>query len=78
MKRKNTPHYIVELQLKTEIFQEDIINTRMEIGRSIYNALLTIVLSLLKLRRYAATMSCIIMSNIRQRAVTDIVLFMYI
>ena len=78
MKRKNTPHYIVELQLKTEIFQEDIINTRMEIGRSIYNALLTIVLSLLKLRRYAATMICIIMSNIRQRAVTDIVLFMYI
>ena len=56
MKRKNTPHYIVELPLKTEIFQEDIINTRMEIGRSIYNALLTIALNrfteMTKTKRY--------------------------
>ncbi len=29
MKHK-TPYYVVELQLKTETFQEDIINTRMK------------------------------------------------
>ena len=56
MKRKNTSHYIVELQLKTELFQEDIINTRMEIGRSMYNALLTIALhrftEMTKTKRY--------------------------
>ena len=72
MKRKNTPHYIVELQLKTEIFQEDIINTRMEIGRSIYNALLTIVLNRLtgmtKTKRYRTLCESLIHENTKEAA----------
>ena len=35
-------NYIVEFPLKTEIFQEDILNKRFEIGRNIYNSLINI------------------------------------
>ena len=40
MKLKQDNFYIVELPLLTEIWQEDIINIRMECGRRIYNSLL--------------------------------------
>ena len=35
-------NYIVEFPVKTEIFQEDILNKRFEIGRNIYNSLINI------------------------------------
>lgn len=36
--RKTTPSYIVTLRLKTEVFQEDILNKRFELSRKLYNA----------------------------------------
>ena len=35
-------NFIVQFPLKTEIFQEDILNKRFEIGRKIYNSLITL------------------------------------
>jgi len=35
-------NFIVQFPLKTEIFQEDILNKRFEIGRKIYNSLVTV------------------------------------
>ena len=34
-------NFIVQFPLKTEIYQEDILNKRFEIGRKIYNSLVT-------------------------------------
>lgn len=46
MSKSNTKNYfIIELPLATERYQEDIIDTRLECGRKIYNALLHIVLN---------------------------------
>ena len=35
-------NFIIQFPLKTEIFQEDILNKRFEIGRKIYNSLVTV------------------------------------
>lgn len=35
-------NFIVQFSLKTEIYQEDILNKRFEIGRKIYNSLVNI------------------------------------
>ena len=35
-----TPSYVLTLRLKTEPFQEDILNKRFEISRKMYNACL--------------------------------------
>ena len=43
-KNKDENYYIIELPLATEKYQEDIIDTRLECGRKIYNALLNVVL----------------------------------
>lgn len=37
---KNTPSYVLNLDLETELFQENILEKRFEIGRKIYNAVL--------------------------------------
>ncbi|MCL2815388.1 MAG: transposase, partial [Oscillospiraceae bacterium] len=44
MKRSKGSSYIIELPLVTEKFQEDEIDTRMECGRKIYNALVTVTM----------------------------------
>lgn len=44
-KSKDENYFIIELLLNTEKYQEDIIDTRLECGRKIYNALLHIVLN---------------------------------
>lgn len=36
------PNYVLQFPLKTEPFQEDILNKRFEIGRQIYNALVNV------------------------------------
>ena len=38
--QNNKNYFIIELPLTTEKYQEDIIDTRLECGRKIYNALL--------------------------------------
>ena len=38
---KEKPNFILELKLNTELFQEDILNKRFEIGRKIYNQTLS-------------------------------------
>ena len=43
-KNKDENYYIIELPLATEKYQEDIIDTRLECGRKIYNALLNVIL----------------------------------
>lgn len=43
-KNKDENYYIIELLVATERYQEDIINTRLECGRKIYNALLYLIL----------------------------------
>lgn len=49
-------NFIIELPLKTEIYQEDILNKRFEIGRKIYNALVNITQKrykeMIKTKRY--------------------------
>ena len=35
-------NFIVQFPLKTEMYQEDILNKRFEIGRKIYNSLVTV------------------------------------
>ena len=42
MAKKNTPSYVLNLRLETELFQEHILEKRFEIGRQIYNAVLRI------------------------------------
>lgn len=44
MKKNKTPSYLLTLRLKTEKYQEDIINKRLEIARNISNALTNEVL----------------------------------
>ncbi|HGD0580543.1 TPA: RNA-guided endonuclease TnpB family protein [Clostridium perfringens] len=44
MAKSKTPSYILTLRLKTEKYQEDIINKRFEIGRTIYNSVLGVAL----------------------------------
>ena len=39
---KNTPSYVLNLDLEIELFQEHILEKRFEIGRKIYNAVLGI------------------------------------
>ena len=39
---KNTPSYVLNLDLETELFQEHILEKRFEIGRKVYNAVLGI------------------------------------
>lgn len=38
--KAKTPTYILTLQLHTELYQEDVINKRLEIARNIYNSIL--------------------------------------
>lgn len=49
-------NFIIELPLKTEIYQEDILNKCFEIGRKIYNALVNITQKrykeMIKTKRY--------------------------
>ena len=35
-------NFIVQFPLKTEIYQDDILSKRLEIGRKIYNSLVTV------------------------------------
>ena len=35
-------NFVIEFPLRTEIYQEDILNKRFEIGRNIYNALIKV------------------------------------
>lgn len=42
MGKKNTPSYVLNLKLETEIFQEHILEKRFEIGRKVYNSILSI------------------------------------
>ena len=49
MKKNKTPSYVLTLKLKTEKYQEDIINKRLEIARNISNALTNKVLKRYKL-----------------------------
>ena len=44
MKKNKTPSYVLTLKLKTEKYQENIINKRLEIARNISNALTNKVL----------------------------------
>ncbi|GIM28172.1 hypothetical protein CPJCM30710_08380 [Clostridium polyendosporum] len=37
---KNAPSYVLNLKLETELFQEDILDVRFEIGRKLYNSVL--------------------------------------
>ncbi|GIM28782.1 hypothetical protein CPJCM30710_14480 [Clostridium polyendosporum] len=39
---KNAPSYVLNLKLETELFQEDILDMRFEIGRKLYNSILGI------------------------------------
>lgn len=39
-KKEKTPSYVLTLQLKTSLYDETILNKRLEIGRKIYNAVL--------------------------------------
>ena len=39
---KNTPSYVLNLDLETELFQEHILEKRFEIGRKVYNSVLGI------------------------------------
>ena len=39
---KNTPSYVLNLDLETELFQEHILEKRFEISRKVYNAILGI------------------------------------
>lgn len=43
-KVKGTPSYVLNLKLETEQFQEDILDTRFEIGRHLYNSVLNVAL----------------------------------
>ena len=45
MIKASKQRFILNLKLKTEIYQEDILNKRFEIGRQIYNAVLRIALN---------------------------------
>ena len=49
MKKNKTSSYVLTLKLKTENYQEDIINKRLEIARNISNALTNKVLKRYKL-----------------------------
>lgn len=41
-------NFIVEFPLKTEKYQEDILNKRFEIGRKIYNSLVNVAQNVIK------------------------------
>lgn len=41
-------NFIVEFPLKTEKYQEDILNKRFEIGRQIYNSLVNVTQNVIK------------------------------
>jgi hypothetical protein len=40
--KKDTPSYVLNLKLETEIFQEHVLERRFEIGRKVYNSVLNI------------------------------------
>ena len=42
--KSKTPSYILTLQLHTELYQENIINKRLEIARNIQNVLINVTL----------------------------------
>ncbi|MCL2153908.1 MAG: transposase [Oscillospiraceae bacterium] len=67
MKKNETPSFIVQFPLNAEQFQIEILNKRMEIGRQIYNALLTTTLrryrEMVKTREYRN-----LMEQLRQTA----------
>lgn len=54
-------NFIVEFPLKTEKYQEDILNKRFEIGRMIYNSLVNVTQKrykeMIKARKYRKLMS---------------------
>ena len=54
-------NFIVEFPLKTEKYQEDILDRRFEIGRQIYNALVTVTQKrykeMIKTKKYRSLMS---------------------
>jgi hypothetical protein len=39
---KGTPTYVLNLKLETELFQDDILDKRFEIGRKLYNSVLNV------------------------------------
>ena len=54
-------NFIVEFSLKTEKYQEDILNKRFEIGRKIYNSLVNVThkryKEMIKTKRYRTLLS---------------------
>ena len=54
-------NFIVEFPLKTEKYQEDILNKRFEIGRQIYNSLIHVTQKrykeMIKTKKYRSLMS---------------------
>lgn len=54
-------NFIVQFPLRTEKYQEDILNKRFEIGRKIYNSLVTVsqkrYKEMIKMRKYRNLMS---------------------
>ena len=44
MTKKQEPRFVLNLKLKTQPFQEDILNKRFEIGRHLYNSVLGLAL----------------------------------
>ena len=54
-------NFVIEFPLRTEIYQEDILNKRFEIGRNIYNALIKVTQKrykeMIKTKQYRHLMS---------------------
>ena len=54
-------NFIVEFSLKTETYQEDILNKRFEIGRKIYNSLVNVTQKrykeMIKTKKYRTLLS---------------------
>ena len=67
MNNNRENNYIVELPLKVESYQADIIDTRLEIGRKIYNALLNIVI-----KRYNELTKTKLYRNLKEQLVLAI------
>ena len=61
MKKNKTPSYVLTLKLKTEKYQEDIINKRLEIARQIYNSLVNVTQKyykeMIKTKKYRTLLS---------------------
>ena len=60
-------NFIVEFPLKTEKYQEDILNKRFEIGRQIYNSLVNVTQKrykeMIKTKKYRTLLSSLTENN---------------